>query len=87
MKTLVVGSGIIGTIYGWALAEAGVDVTWLVRPGHGAGEELVRLDVLDDPPIDRASRRLPARPAPAGVVLSMAGMLMVHAPTLAEGPA
>jgi pyruvate/2-oxoglutarate dehydrogenase complex dihydrolipoamide dehydrogenase (E3) component len=26
MKTLIVGAGIIGTIYGWALAEAGVDV-------------------------------------------------------------
>jgi pyruvate/2-oxoglutarate dehydrogenase complex dihydrolipoamide dehydrogenase (E3) component len=26
VKTLIVGTGVIGTIYGWALAEAGVDV-------------------------------------------------------------
>jgi ketopantoate reductase len=49
MKTLVVGTGVIGTIYGWALAEAGVDVTHLVRPGKAAqiGDRL-RLDVLDE---------------------------------------
>jgi len=33
MKTLIVGAGIIGTIYGWAFAEAGHEVTHLVRPG------------------------------------------------------
>jgi 2-dehydropantoate 2-reductase len=33
MKLLIVGAGIIGTIYGWAFAEAGHDVTHLVRPG------------------------------------------------------
>ena len=27
MKTLIFGTGIIGTIYGWALAEADVDIT------------------------------------------------------------
>ncbi len=49
MKTLMVGNGVIGTIYGWALAEAGVDVSHFVRPGrreqyaHG-----VTLDVLDE---------------------------------------
>jgi 2-dehydropantoate 2-reductase len=36
MKTLIVGAGIIGTIYGWAFAEAGHDVTHLVRPGKAA---------------------------------------------------
>jgi len=33
MKTLIVGAGIVGAIYGWAFAEAGNDVTHLVRPG------------------------------------------------------
>ena len=33
MKLLIVGAGIIGSIYGWALAEARHDVTHLVRPG------------------------------------------------------
>jgi pyruvate/2-oxoglutarate dehydrogenase complex dihydrolipoamide dehydrogenase (E3) component len=36
MKLLIVGAGIIGSIYGWALAEAGHDVTHLVRPGKAA---------------------------------------------------
>jgi 2-dehydropantoate 2-reductase len=36
MKLLVVGAGIIGDIYGWALAEAGHAVTHLVRPGKSA---------------------------------------------------
>jgi 2-dehydropantoate 2-reductase len=31
VKLLVVGTGVIGTIYRWALAEAGHDVTHLVR--------------------------------------------------------
>lgn len=36
MKTLIVGAGIIGTIYGWAFAEAGHEVTHLVRPGKAS---------------------------------------------------
>ncbi|HNB50509.1 MAG TPA: 2-dehydropantoate 2-reductase N-terminal domain-containing protein [Anaerolineales bacterium] len=36
MKTLIVGAGIIGSIYGWAFAEAGHEVTHLVRPGKAA---------------------------------------------------
>jgi ketopantoate reductase len=49
MKTLIVGSGVIGVIYGWALRQAGVDVTHFVRPGkkvrfpNGA-----TLDLLDE---------------------------------------
>jgi len=34
MKTLMVGAGIIGTIFGWAYAQAGHEVTHLVRPGR-----------------------------------------------------
>lgn len=26
MKVLVIGRGVVGTIYGWALSEAGIDV-------------------------------------------------------------
>lgn len=49
MKTLIVGTGIIGTIYGWALSEAGVDVTHYVRKGKTARfEQGVRLDMLDE---------------------------------------
>ena len=36
MKILMVGAGIIGSIYGWAFAEAGHEVTHLVRPGRAA---------------------------------------------------
>ena len=31
MKTLILGAGVIGLTYGWQLAEAGHDVTVLVR--------------------------------------------------------
>lgn len=34
MKTLIVGTGIIGIIYGWALSHTGVDVTHFVRKGR-----------------------------------------------------
>lgn len=49
MKVLVIGTGVIGTIYGWALNEAGIDVTHLVRTlkpdivQHG-----VNIDILDE---------------------------------------
>ncbi len=49
MKTLIVGTGVIGTLYGWALAEAGVDVTHFVRPGKQRRfTQGVDLDVLDE---------------------------------------
>jgi ketopantoate reductase len=32
MKISIVGTGIIGVIYGWALHQAGADVTHFVRP-------------------------------------------------------
>jgi ketopantoate reductase len=49
MKTLIVGTGIIGTIYGWALAEAGADVTHYVRPGKKEQyQQGVELDLLDE---------------------------------------
>ena len=49
MKTLIVGTGVIGTIYGWALAEAGVDVTHYVRSGKKEQyRQGVELDLLDE---------------------------------------
>jgi 2-dehydropantoate 2-reductase len=48
MRTLIVGAGVIGTIYGWALSRAGHQVTHLVRPGRtGLFAGGVPLDVLD----------------------------------------
>jgi ketopantoate reductase len=49
MKTLVVGTGIIGILYGWALAQAGVDVTHFVRKGKkDQFKDGLDLDVLDE---------------------------------------
>jgi 2-dehydropantoate 2-reductase len=49
MKTLIVGAGIIGVIYGWALSQAGVDVTHFVRKGKkDQFKDGVALDVLDE---------------------------------------
>jgi 2-dehydropantoate 2-reductase len=49
MKTLIMGAGVIGTIYGWALAEAGVDVTHYLRPGKKVEDiHVVKLDILDE---------------------------------------
>ena len=48
MRVLVVGAGIIGSIYGWALAESGHPVVHLVRSGRAASlGDGVKLDVFD----------------------------------------
>jgi len=48
MKILIVGAGIIGTIYGWAFAEAGHEVTHLVRPGRAANyQDGFKIDMYD----------------------------------------
>jgi len=48
MKVMIIGAGVIGTIYGWALSEAGHSVTHLVRPGRGiALENGIAVDILD----------------------------------------
>ena len=50
MRVLVVGAGIIGSIYGWALAESGHEVVHLVRSGRAAIlRDGMKLDVLDHP--------------------------------------
>jgi 2-dehydropantoate 2-reductase len=48
MRVLVVGAGIIGSIYGWALAASGHEVVHLVRSGRAATlRDGVRLDMFD----------------------------------------
>jgi len=42
MKVLIIGRGVVGTIYGWALSKAGIDVTHVVRK-----EGLPATDTLD----------------------------------------
>jgi ketopantoate reductase len=52
MKILVIGAGVIGTVYAWQLSEAGQEVSVLVRKGKK--ERLVedgfciRYDVLSE---------------------------------------
>jgi 2-dehydropantoate 2-reductase len=48
MKTLIIGLGNIGTVHGWALSQAGVNVTHAVRKGSaGKYENGIKMDVLD----------------------------------------
>jgi ketopantoate reductase len=48
MKILIVGTGVIGTIYGWALSAAGLDVVHLVRSGKAPPLRGVIVDILDE---------------------------------------
>ncbi|MCC7359260.1 MAG: ketopantoate reductase family protein [Anaerolineales bacterium] len=49
MKTLIVGSGVIGVLYGWALHQAGVEVAHFVRVGQSDRfPNGVTLDLLDE---------------------------------------
>jgi len=48
MKVLVIGVGIVGTLYGWALAEGGHEVVHLVRPHRPEGVEELSLDLWDE---------------------------------------
>lgn len=49
MNVLIVGTGVIGTLYGWALYEGGHQVTHLVRKGKRANlREGIRMDILDE---------------------------------------
>jgi 2-dehydropantoate 2-reductase len=50
VRVLVIGAGIIGSIYGWALAEAGHHVAHLVRSGRAAA-------FCDGLPLDAFDRR------------------------------
>jgi 2-dehydropantoate 2-reductase len=50
MKTLIIGAGIVGTIFGQALSEAKQDITHLVRAGRAA-------ELADGIPMDMLDRR------------------------------
>jgi 2-dehydropantoate 2-reductase len=64
MDVCVVGSGVIGTIYGYALAEAGCRVTHLVRPGGDARlRDGCDIDLLDARRGRCTERRAVYRPA------------------------
>jgi 2-dehydropantoate 2-reductase len=45
MKVLIIGRGVVGTIYGWALSKAGIDITHVVRKGGLPDTDT--LDLLD----------------------------------------
>lgn len=48
MKTLIVGLGNVGTIHGWALSQAGADITHVVqKEKKGQFESGVKMDILD----------------------------------------
>lgn len=48
MKTLIVGLGNVGTMHGWALSQAGADITHVVQKGKkGQFESGVKMDILD----------------------------------------
>jgi len=48
MRVLVIGAGIIGSIYGWALAQSGHQVVHLVRSGKASAlRDGLTLDMLD----------------------------------------
>jgi ketopantoate reductase len=49
MKILIVGTGVIGTIYGWALAESGNDVAHYVRMGKKETlKDGIKIHMLDE---------------------------------------
>jgi 2-dehydropantoate 2-reductase len=48
LKILMFGRGVIASVYGWALEQAGHDVEFYVRPGRAAAYgEAIELDLLD----------------------------------------
>jgi 2-dehydropantoate 2-reductase len=57
MKILVIGAGVIGTIYGYVLSQAGNDVTHYVRPGKKQlfknGIQMRLLDGRQKKPVDQ----------------------------------
>src|ERR1019366_8494239 len=84
MKVLIVGRGVVGTIYGWALSKAGIDVTHVVRkelPGTAA------LDLLDLRPGYPRNTRVPYAPKTVGQIgPSDAFDLVIVAPKHSQAP-
>lgn len=64
MRVLIVGLGVIGTGYGWAFAEAGHQVTHLLRPGRAAQvADGIPIDLLDTRPGHAETLQAIYRPA------------------------
>lgn len=64
MKVLMFGRGVIATIYGWALAKAGHEVEFYVRPGRAATYgESISLDLIDSRRKARGERVVESWPA------------------------
>lgn len=63
MRVCVVGSGVIGTIFGLVIAQAGNDVTHYLKPGSGArlreGVEVNLLDARGEPVVESSTRYSP----------------------------
>ena len=60
MKVLVIGRGVVGTIYGWALSKAGIDVNHVVRKEGLPDTDT--LDLLDLRPECSKSKRVSYAP-------------------------
>lgn len=65
LRVLLFGRGVIASLYGWALAQAGHDVEFYVRPGRAAAYgDAIDLDLLDTrrrPWGRRVAQRWPVR--------------------------
>ena len=74
MKVLIIGRGVVGTIYGWAMSKAGIDVTHVVR------KELpstVTLDLLDLRPGYNKHARVTYAPKTVGQISPADGFDLV----------
>ena len=72
MRILVIGAGMIGSIYGWALSDCGHDVVHLVRRGRATALR-DSLTVRYARPAQRAQAPLPWGLQAGGYGVSVAG--------------
>jgi 2-dehydropantoate 2-reductase len=89
MRVCVVGAGVIGTIYGSVISQAGHDVVHVVRPGRGSCvRDGVRVNLLDARGGGVVETRTQYRPpvvdgiAGAGAELVLASVLHYQVPAL-----
>lgn len=75
MKVLIIGRGVVGTIYGWALSKAGIDVTHVVRKENLPSTD--NLDLLDLRPGYTKNTRVTYAPKTVGHISSSDGFDLV----------
>jgi 2-dehydropantoate 2-reductase len=75
MKVLIVGRGVVGTIYGWALSMVGIDVTHVVRKEGLPGTNT--LDLLDLRPGYPRNTRVTYAPKTVGQISPSDGFDLV----------